>query len=223
MLNYLALGDSYTIGEGLPLEDAWPHQLVRLMRRKETEIADPDIVAKTGWTTGELLKALESAQLSPPYDLVTLLIGVNNQYRGLSPEAYSQEFDQLLQHAINYAGGKRDRVFVVSIPDWGVTPYARENGREKNTVKLEIDAINRIAARACYREKVTFLNITELSRLAGREGTLLADDRLHYSAKMYRRWLDEILPKVWLNLFPGRDYLPPHVYRHGFEPVGDAS
>lgn len=220
MISYLALGDSYTIGEGLPLEDSWPHQLVRLLSRKHVEIGEPDIIARTGWTSSELLSAIDEAhaRLTPPYDFVTLLIGVNNQYRGESLDDYSRDFDELLKRAIAFAGGRPERVFVLSIPDWSATPYARDSGRDPVQIRTELNGFNRVNARAAYREKVSYLNITEISRLAGREPSLLNEDGLHYSARLYRRWLEELVPKVWQGLYPGRDINIPILYKHGHAP-----
>ena len=212
MLKFLALGDSYTVGEGLSPAEAWPWQLVLKLRRKDVMIAPPEVIATTGWTSGELIQAMEAAKLQPPYDLVTLLIGVNNQYRGLDHGQYQTEFAQLLQQAITLAGGHREKVIVLSIPDWGVTPFAA--GRDADAISAEIREFNRINARIAYREKVQYLNITEISRQAKHQPTLLAADRLHYSGLMYARWAEELLPKAWRALLPGKDIHIPLLYQN---------
>ncbi|MFM1794471.1 MAG: hypothetical protein RL642_856, partial [Bacteroidota bacterium] len=138
--SYLALGDSYTIGESLPLADNFPHQTVDLLRKKGKQFDQPTIVAKTGWTTDELMAAIGKRELKKQYDFVSLLIGVNNQYRGRDIQTYQKEFEELLKLAIQFAGGKPENVFVLSIPDWGATPFAE--GRDREKIKKEIDQFN---------------------------------------------------------------------------------
>ena len=190
---YLALGDSYTIGEGVAAEGRWPMQLARRLREEGVAIADPTIVATTGWTTDELSAAMDQATFTPPYALVTLLIGVNNQYRGRSVANYREEFSALLARAIALAGEHTDRVVVVSIPDWGVTGFARGHGRDPHRVGIEIDAFNATAREIARARGVAFVDVTPASRTAGDADTMLVADRLHPSAAQYAVWTDAIV------------------------------
>lgn len=185
-LSYLALGDSYTIGESVPENKNFPHQVVELLRKEKIAINEPGIVAKTGWTTDELQEQLSRTRLAVPFDLVTLLIGVNNQYRGRSEKEYAQQFEELLQQAIGYAGDKANHVIVLSIPDWGVTPFAKDRDRKK--IAKEIDAFNAINEKIAKKYNVHYINITPLTREAATDKTLVAEDGLHPSAKDYTRW-----------------------------------
>lgn len=186
MLKYLALGDSYTIGEQVKPEESFPWQFVQKMRADGWQIDDPAIVAKTGWTSNELQDGIEKAHLQPPFDLVSLLIGVNNQYRAWPIERYQTEFSQLLQQAIEFAGNQNRRVLVLSIPDWGVTPYA--SGRDREKIAREIDSYNQIAAEICKKADVFYLWITAGTREAAQDTALLTNDELHPSGKEYERW-----------------------------------
>ncbi|HEU4662761.1 MAG TPA: GDSL-type esterase/lipase family protein [Dokdonella sp.] len=190
---YLALGDSYTIGEGVAAEERWPAQLARRLRALGISLADPEIVATTGWTTGELSAAMDAATLAPPYALVSLLIGVNNQYRGRALEEYSDEFAALLARASALAASPA-RVFVVSIPDWGVTRFARVQGRDAAQVGAEIDAFNAAARAIASGAGVPFVDITAISREAGDGDAMLVADGLHPSAAQYALWTDEVVP-----------------------------
>lgn len=183
---YLALGDSYTIGESVPENKNFPHQVVELLRKEKINIDEPGIVAKTGWTTDELQEQLSRTRLAVPFDFVTLLIGVNNQYRGRSEKEYAQQFEELLQQAIGYAGEKANHVIVLSIPDWGVTPFAKDRNRTK--IAQEIDAFNAINETIAKKYKVHYINITKFTREAANDRTLVAADGLHPSAKDYARW-----------------------------------
>ena len=191
---FLALGDSYTIGEGVAEEGRWPMQLARKLRADGIVIDDPLIVATTGWTTDELSAAMDLATFEPPYALVTLLIGVNNQYRGRELANYRDEFAALLARAIALAGARSDRVVVVSIPDWGVTRFARESGRDTKEIDAEIDAFNMTAHAISIANDVAFVDVTAASRQAGDDETMLTDDGLHPSALQYERWTERILP-----------------------------
>jgi lysophospholipase L1-like esterase len=192
---YLALGDSYTIGEGVAPEGRWPAQLVAALRAAGLAIDDPRIIATTGWTTDELSAALDATEpLSADWDMVSLLIGVNNQYRGRDADDYAREFAALLERAIGYAGGRERRVFVLAIPDWGVTPFAIEADRDRAAIARELDAYNAIAADVCARRGVTFVDIAPVSRARGAEATMLADDGLHPSAALYAEWAKLALP-----------------------------
>jgi len=187
----LALGDSYTIGESVAVAERWPNQLQRALQQRGLYVADPEIIAKTGWTTDELSSAIDAAKPKGKYELVTLLIGVNNQYRGRDAEQYRKEFAALLQRAIGFAGGNAKRVVVVSIPDWGVTPFAE--GRDRAKIAAEIDRFNAINAEETKRAGAKYADITPISR---KNPTLVAPDGLHPSAEMYAQWVTIILPQA---------------------------
>jgi len=192
-LHYLALGDSYTIGEAVAAHGRWPAELVQRLRRTGVAIDDPRIVAVTGWTTDELAQGMDAASLTPAYDLVTLQIGVNNQYRGRMAEEYRDQFASLLARAITLAGGHAARVVVVSIPDWGVTRFAHEQGRDRSRIAAELDAYNAIARDESHRAGARFVDITGMSRA---HPDLVADDGLHPSAAQYALWVEAIEPIV---------------------------
>jgi lysophospholipase L1-like esterase len=192
-LHYLALGDSYTIGEAVAADERWPGQLVQRLCDVGVAIDDPRIVATTGWTTDELALAMDSASLAPGYDLVTLQIGVNNQYRGRSAHEYQEHLSALLRRSIALAGGQAAHVVVVSIPDWGVTRFAREQGRDRARIAAELDAYNTIAGDEGRRAGARFVDITGVSRA---HPELVADDGLHPSAAQYALWVDAIEPVV---------------------------
>jgi lysophospholipase L1-like esterase len=200
--SYLALGDSYTIGEGVALLGSFPYQTVQLLRREGIMLAAPEIIAVTGWTTDELAVAIGQTTLLQQYDMVTLLIGVNNQYRGRSVEEYATEFEVLLRQAIGFAGGNPAHVFVLSIPDWGVTPFAAD--RDTAQIAMEIDAYNAANARICGIYSVPYINITDAQRMDGNKGVYLAADRLHPSALEYAKWADQLAKsiKTALNIKP---------------------
>jgi lysophospholipase L1-like esterase len=184
---YLALGDSYTIGESVPASERFPVQLAR-----ELNLGEPRIIAKTGWTTDELNAAIDTANVQGTYDLVTLLIGVNNQYRGRDAEQYRGEFAALLQRAIGFAGGNARRVVVVSIPDWGVTPFAE--GRDRAQIARDIDRYNAVNREETTRAGARYVDITPISR--GNEPNLVADDKLHPSGAQYTAWTRLIVPEA---------------------------
>ncbi len=185
-LRFLALGDSYTIGEGVAAAERWPVQLAALLRDRGCSVAAPEIVARTGWTTGELAAGVDAAAPRGPYDLVTLLIGVNNQYRGLDIGAYEDDMDALLGRAAAFAGGDASRVVVLSIPDWGVTAFAAE--RDGARIAAEIDAFNGVARRRTAAAGARWVDVTALSRLAGDGAGMLAEDGLHPSGRAYAAW-----------------------------------
>lgn len=191
--SFLALGDSYTIGEGVPERERWPVELAARLRSEGVDIADPTIIAKTGWTTDELASAMSAATFAPPYALVTLLIGVNNQYRGRPLDAYRGEFRALLQRAVALAGDHASRVLVVSIPDWGVTPFATQERRDVRQVASEIDAFNDVARAEAEALGATWVDVTTISRQSRRRSELV-DDGLHPSGAQYARWAEAILP-----------------------------
>ncbi|HEY0199963.1 MAG TPA: SGNH/GDSL hydrolase family protein [Rhodanobacter sp.] len=199
LLRYLALGDSYTIGEAVAADGRWPAQLVGRLRRADVAIDDPRTVAVTGWTTDELAHGMDAAHLDPPFDLVTLQIGVNNQYRGRSAGDYRLQFSDLLKAAIALADGRAARVVVVSIPDWGVTRFAREQARDPAQIARELDAYNAVARDEAVRCEAHFVDITGISR---RHPELVADDGLHPSAEQYSLWTDALAPLVRKALRP---------------------
>jgi lysophospholipase L1-like esterase len=194
MLTYLALGDSYTIGEGVEESGRWPLRLAATLRAEGIALADPRIIATTGWTTDELSAAMDAAEPLGEWDFVSLLIGVNNQYRGRDVDDYAGEFTSLLQRAIALAGGRTGRVLVLSIPDWGVTPFARRELRSPRRIAAELDAYNAAAKDICASLGVAFVDITGTSRDGGDAADMLAADGLHPSAAMYARWAEAALP-----------------------------
>jgi lysophospholipase L1-like esterase len=183
---YLALGDSYTIGELVPLHESFPYQAVQHLRQKGLHIHAPEIVAKTGWTTFELAEHLLHTQLNEQYDFVTLLIGVNNQYRGLSTDDFKSDFEFLLKKAIHFAGHQADKVLVLSIPDWGLTPFAE--GRDTATISKEIDHYNTLIQTVCKTYQVTYKDITVSQRQDVGDKDFVASDGLHPSGKEYAKW-----------------------------------
>lgn len=193
---WLALGDSYTIGEGVVAADRWPNQLARALRDSGTDIDDPRIIATTGWTTDELSEAMDRVQppLAASYALVSLAIGVNDQYRGRDVDEYRRGFTALLDRAIALAGGRADRVLALSIPDWGVTPFARHEAGNRGNIAAEIDAYNAAAHAICDQRGVAFVDITPLSRTHGADADMLVTDGLHPSAAMYAQWVALALP-----------------------------
>lgn len=184
-MRFLALGDSYTIGEKVDSASRWPVQLARALRARGITVGDPEIIARTGWTTDELAAGIESAAPAGPYALVTLLIGVNNQYRGRDAEQYRAEFRSLLARAVAFAGGNASHVVVLSIPDWGVTPFAA--GRDRAKIAGEIDHFNAIARAETLAAGARWVDVTPASR-EEHPGWTTADG-LHPSAAQYASWV----------------------------------
>jgi len=191
---YLALGDSYTIGQSVLSSENFPNQTVQLLNQQNYNFKSPEILATTGWTTDELQNNINSHTFTPPYDFVSLLIGVNNQYRGRSVENYKPEFESLLKQAIQFAGGNANRVIVVSIPDWGVTPFA--NGRDRAQIAKEIDDYNAANRYISGIYKVHYIDITPGSREAATDLSLVAGDGLHPSAKEYAKWAQKVFEAI---------------------------
>ena len=190
-LRYLALGDSYTIGESVEEAQRFPNQLASMLADEGLTV-DVTIIARTGWTTDELWQGIQTQTVTPPYDMVSLLIGVNNQYRGRSVEEYRESFVFLLKRSIEYAGGDARRVIVFSIPDWGVTPFAA--GRDAAQIASEIDAFNQVNLEETQKEGAYYVDITPVSRKAINDPSLIAGDGLHPSGKMYAEWVGSALP-----------------------------
>ncbi len=182
----LALGDSYTIGEGVAPDERWVSQMAAALRELGVDVDAPTVIARTGWTTEELADAVERAAPRGPFDLVTLLVGVNDQYRGGAPENYRRPFAQLLARAVALAGARPARVLVLSIPDWGVTPFAA--GRDSAAIARAIDAFNAVAREETRRAGAGWCDITASSRaLAALPGACVADG-LHPSSRVYAGW-----------------------------------
>ncbi len=191
-LRMLSLGDSYTIGESVSSDDRWPVGLAGMLRSSGIDVDDPVIIARTGWTTRELSVAIDDARPRGPFDLVTLLIGVNDQYRGRSTGEYRSQFHLALNRALTHAGKRPRSVIVISIPDWGVTPHAQ--GRDRHKIAADVDAFNTVNRDEATAAGAHYVDITGLSRLAGGDRTLVAGDGLHPSAAMYLQWARAILP-----------------------------
>lgn len=196
--DYLALGDSYTIGESVEEAERWPVNLASQLRNQGVQVYVPTIVATSGWTTDELMLGIEEANLTEHYDLVSLLIGVNDQYRGYPFENYEAKFEKLLKTALSYANQDAESVFVLSIPDYGVTPFGELANPQK--IANELDNYNAVAKEVCESYGVAFYNITEISRLAADDKSLIALDQLHPSGKMYAMWVDAIIDEVKAKL-----------------------
>jgi lysophospholipase L1-like esterase len=190
---YLALGDSYTIGEGVTAHERWPEQWARALRAHGVDVAPPRIIAHTGWTTDELAAAMDAAEPLGRWDRVSLLIGVNNQYRGRDLDNYRKEFTALLDRTIGLAGGQARHVWVLSIPDWGVTAFARDGGHDPARIAREIDAFNAVGHEVAKSRGVHWVDITDLTRRHGGNVSMLVDDGLHPSGPMYGLWVERLI------------------------------
>jgi lysophospholipase L1-like esterase len=190
MKTYLALGDSYTIGEKVLVEENFPNQTVALLNGK---LSIPQIIATTGWTTDELDAAITAANITT-FDIVSLLIGVNNQYRERTVNNFEIEFEHLVQRAIAFANNNSTHVVVLSIPDWGVTPFAE--GRDSKKIATEIDAYNLVCKMAAQKFNTHFIDITTAQRLDGNKEEFLAADKLHPSGKEYKKWAERLAEKI---------------------------
>lgn len=189
-MKYLALGDSYTIGELVPSKDNFPNQTVSILNKQNIDIKLDKIIAVTGWTTGELNAAIAEAKPDNDYEWVTLLIGVNNQYRGQDIELYEKEFKDLLNQSISFANGQASRVIVLSIPDWGMTPFNTK--RDVNKTSEEIDAYNAINKNWAEKMGCWYLDITPFTREHAQDEEYLTEDKLHLTGKMYKIWAEQI-------------------------------
>lgn len=192
-MRFLALGDSYTIGEGVAEDQRWPNQWASALRALGAEVEAPRIIAQTGWTTDELSAAIDALEPLGQWDLVSLLIGVNNQYRGRDLGNYRDEFSALLERAIAFAAGDAGRVLVLSIPDWGVTPFARDGKRDLTRIADEIDAFNAVNREVSENRGAVWRDITDLTRDFGARRDMLADDGLHPSGAMYALWVERLM------------------------------
>jgi lysophospholipase L1-like esterase len=207
MHSLLCLGDSYTIGEGVPLYDSFPYQTLQLLRHSGQPFYAPEIIARTGWTTDELIASMSHRVLLPQYDFVTLLIGVNNQYRGRDTYDYAAQFEQLLQQATKLAI-RPEHVVVLSIPDWGLSPFAAGSGRDQALIGREIDHFNRIAGDSTRRSHLTFIDITTHGRTAGPSANNFTADGLHPSAAHYHFWAGQLVAHILQQLEPASRVLP---------------
>jgi lysophospholipase L1-like esterase len=191
---YLALGDSYTIGEAVSLDESFPYQLVQSLRKTGHNFTAPEIIAKTGWTTDDLKKGIRKHVFLTSYDFVTLLIGVNNQYRGLDINEYALHFEQLLKQAIAFAGGENRHVFVLSVPDWSVSPFA--GGKDQAAITQEISKYNLVNKNIAEEYKVQYINITLNNNSALLDEASFADDNLHPSGREYSRWAQMVAEEI---------------------------
>ena len=190
--SYLALGDNYTSGESISEKHIWPKQLADSLKKRNIFLSKPKIIAKTGWTTDELKKAINDSSLDYPYDWVSLLIGVNNQYRGRDLDEFKLQFESLLLEAIAFSGNRKERVFVISIPDWGSMPFAKD--RDPNKIAIEIDNFNQIIYEVCAFENIKFIDITPITRNIYSNPNWIAKDSLHPSKEQYSKWVEKIIP-----------------------------
>jgi lysophospholipase L1-like esterase len=203
--SYLALGDSYTIGEQVPFAENFPNQTIQLLRKSGFSFYAPEIIAKTGWTTDELSIAIDYTTFLETYDIVSLLIGVNNQYRGRSANEFKIEFEQVLQKAIQFTGNRPYRVFVLSIPDWGVTPFAEAHlpegqGKNRKQIAEEIDDYNYICETSAKEFHANYINITSSQREHGNKTEFLASDGLHPSGQEYKKWAAKLTEAIFKQL-----------------------
>ncbi|MFB9068098.1 SGNH/GDSL hydrolase family protein [Pseudofulvimonas gallinarii] len=191
MTTFLALGDSYTIGEGVDTAHTWPHLLAQACAW-----AAPEVIARTGWTADELLVALDEASPTGPFDIVSVLVGVNDQYRDREVAEHLPYFNRLLTRAVALADGDPQRVFVVSIPDWGATPFGHNDDRGPPAIAGSIDAYNAAQVELCALRAITHVDITPLTRRLAGDDAMLVGDRLHPSAAQYARWVELIAAAI---------------------------
>ena len=199
-IRYLALGDSYTIGEKVSEKDRWSNQLAKSLEGEGIQ-TDVTIIARTGWTVDELWQGIQANPPEGTYDLVTLLIGVNDQYRGYPLDGYREDFRFMLARAIEYAGGDGNRVVVLSIPDWGFTPFAAVSG-DTEPISQQIDEFNAVNLEETTSVGAHYVDVTTISRMAMDDFELITGDQLHPSGKMYAMWAEKVLPMV-INILNG--------------------
>jgi lysophospholipase L1-like esterase len=202
-LRFLALGDSYTVGEGIFLEESWPHLLARRLTSSGFPCSPPEVIAKTGWSSDELLAAIETANPQGPYDVITLMIGVNNQYRGWNPDDMCRDVRTTLFKAVDLVGGRNNRIFVISIPDWGTSPF----GQTKNPEAITPDILlfSEMIAIEARRRRTNWIDITDFSELALHFPEFNAADHLHPSGAMHHLWMERIAPVVLKQLQPAME------------------
>jgi lysophospholipase L1-like esterase len=192
--SYLALGDSYTIGDGVPIYQSYPYQAVQQLRNSGILIHAPEIVAKSGWTTSELASQIDHTILNTAYEFVSLLIGVNNQYRGMSSREYAADFEELLVRCLSFAAEKPSRVFVLSVPDWSLTPFAKF--RNTDIISAEISLYNEVNRSLAEKYGVNYIDITSGSPETSEDRSYLVEDGLHPSGKAYKRWASKLAGKM---------------------------
>lgn len=193
MISYLALGDSYTIGEQVSLSQSFPYQLVQLLRKDGKQVFAPEIIAITGWTTDELMAAMEQTHFLPPYNIITLLIGVNNQYRERTIQEFEEQLVQLI-HKARLLGNDETKIVMISIPDWGITPFAKDRDAQK--IANEIDAFNAVCKKNADQFSIPFIDITTSQRADGKDPLYIAEDGLHPSGKEYAKWAKQIAHRL---------------------------
>ncbi len=192
-IKYLALGDSYTIGQSVSVNSRYPIQLANKLEGDSILVDTTIIIARTGWRTDNLIAAIDEAELTDTFDLVSLLIGVNNQFQNASISVYEEEFFELLQTAIQFTGGDKEKVFVVSIPDYGYTPFGQNN---QANISAGVDQFNTVNEDITKAEDISWFDITPISREGLIDTELVADDGLHPSGKMYKRWVESFYEEV---------------------------
>ncbi len=192
----LALGDSYTMGESVETRQRWPHQFVARLRKLGKDVNEPEYIATTGWTTMDLLNGIDATlDREKDYNLVSILIGVNNQYQGLAITIYEPELRKIIEHAIQITGADTSRIFMLSIPDYAYTPF----GREDEKISIELDAYNEISRRVSAEYGIAWIDITPISRKGLKEPGLVAADGLHPSGEQYREWVEEIVSEMEIS------------------------
>ena len=191
---FLALGDSYTIGQSVEVNERWPVQFLKELKATTNVIDTLQIIAQTGWRVDQLKEAMNSSDLEPPYGIVSLLIGVNNQYQGQNANDFRPEFIEILEKSLKLVENRTERLFVISIPDWGASPYGF--GFDRAKVSKEINEFNSVVKEASEKRGLRYFNITTISRRALIDRTLIASDGLHPSGKMYKLWVDKMIPII---------------------------
>jgi len=193
--SFLALGDSYTVGEGVSYEESWPSQFVDYALDRGIDFKNPELIAQTGWKTYDLLDAIKSSNLSVKYDFISLLIGVNNQFNSRPLSEFEDDLNEILTE-INYLKKGNSKVIVISIPDWGYSPYGSSYDRDR--ISDEIDQFNNILKKISEQNNLNFVDVTQISRLAIKEPNLISEDKLHPSGLMYLEWVEKIY-ESWIN------------------------
>lgn len=191
---FLALGDSYTIGQSVEVNERWPVQFLKELKATTNVIDTLQIIAQTGWRVDQLKEAMNSSDLEPPYGIVSLLIGVNNQYQGQNANDFRPEFIEILEKSLKLVENRTERLFVISIPDWGASPYGF--GFDRAKVSKEINEFNSVVKEESEKRGLRYFNITTISRRALIDRTLIASDGLHPSGKMYKLWVDKMIPII---------------------------